>query len=213
MTTRRARWVRKRARRRLVAWTRNYAVTDAWQLLGWSPSTTTTSTRPRRPRQRRAGAGPDLAGQPAHQGAAYGLGVRGKWRAFEVGAGRAVRQGQQRLRPQCDVPPRGPAAQIDTTRTTVRMFGQYAVQKNLSVRLDVIYDRFRPTTGPTNFTYADGTTASEPQHQQHLPGPVAHLPHVVSARSRQAAELAPLAWRQGPHGPPTSSSLKVPFAA
>jgi predicted porin len=43
----------------------------------------------------------------------------------------------------------------------VRMFGQYAVQKNMSVRLDLIYDRFHTTDWTyTNFVYADGTTGA-----------------------------------------------------
>ena len=61
------------------------------------------------------------------------------------------------------VPPAALLPQIETTRTTLRMFGTYAMQKNLSVRLDLIYDRYHSNDWTyTNFTYADGTTAANP---------------------------------------------------
>ena len=52
---------------------------------------------------------------------------------------------------------------IDTKRTTLRLFGQYALQKNLSLRLDLIHDRFKTNDWTyTGWTYTDGSTAVNP---------------------------------------------------
>ena len=53
--------------------------------------------------------------------------------------------------------------EIQTKRSTLRLFGQYAVQKNLSVRVDAVYDRFRTSDWTfTDWIYDDGTTAVNP---------------------------------------------------
>jgi MtrB/PioB family decaheme-associated outer membrane protein len=143
----------------------NYAVSDGWQLLGWfsyddnhiDQTTQTSANGAQIPAQ-------TWQARLKTEGAAYGLGVRGKVaRAFEVGADVQYGKDINTYAVNATVPPAALLPKIDTTRTTVRMFGQYAVQKNLTVRMDVIYDRFNSNDWTySNFTYADGTTARNP---------------------------------------------------
>jgi MtrB/PioB family decaheme-associated outer membrane protein len=141
----------------------NYTVNEAWQILGWisfddnhiDQSTQTGANGTLIPAQ-------TWQARLRTRGEAYGLGVRGKvTRAIEIGADVQYGADTNTYNLNAVLPPAALLPNIDTRRTTVRMFGQYAVQKNMSVRLDLIYDRFHTTDWTyTNFVYADGTTGA-----------------------------------------------------
>jgi MtrB/PioB family decaheme-associated outer membrane protein len=143
----------------------NYAVNDAWQILGWfsydenriDQTTQTSANGAQIPAQ-------TWQARLKTEGAAYGLGVRGKLSpTINVGADVQYGRDFNNYDMNAIVPPAALLPQIETTRTTLRMFGTYAMQKNLSVRLDLIYDRYHSNDWTyTNFTYADGTTAANP---------------------------------------------------
>lgn len=143
----------------------NYAVTDAWQLLGWmsfddnriDQATQTGNNGTQVPAQ-------TWQAQLRNKGQAYGLGVRGKpMSALEVGADVQYGYDSNAYNLNAVLPPAALLPEIITKRTTMRLFGQYAVQKNLSVRLDVVYDRFKTNDWTwTNWVYNEGTTATNP---------------------------------------------------
>ena len=102
-----------------------------------------------------------------NKGQAYGLGVRGKpTGVLDVGADLQYGKDSNDYNLNAVLPPAALLPDIDTKRTTVRLYGQYAMQKNLSVRLDVIHDRFKTNDWTwTNWVYNDGSTARNPNTQ------------------------------------------------
>jgi len=142
----------------------NYTVTDAWQLVGWASfddnkidQTTQSGASALVPAQ-------VWKANLRNKGVAYGLGVRGQATSLlEVGAD--VQWGRDSNVHALDaiIPPEAVLPDIHTRRTTLRMYSQYTLKKNLSLRFDLIHDRFRTNDWTyTNFTYADGTTAGNP---------------------------------------------------
>jgi MtrB/PioB family decaheme-associated outer membrane protein len=143
----------------------NYAVTDAWQLLGWisfddnqiDQTTQTGANGTQVPAQ-------TWKAHLRNKGQAYGLGVRGKpTGALEVGADVQYGNDSNAYNLNAVLPTAALLPDINTKRTTMRLYGQYTVQKNLSVRLDLVYDRFKTSDWTwTNWVYSDGTTATNP---------------------------------------------------
>lgn len=143
----------------------NYAVTDAWQLLGWmsfddnriDQATQTGANGTQIPAQ-------TWQAQLRNKGQAYGVGVRGKpTGAIDVGADWQYGRDSNAYNLNAVLPPAALLPDITTRRSTMRLYGQYAVQKNLSVRLDVVYDRFKTSDWTwTNWVYNDGSTATNP---------------------------------------------------
>ena len=148
-----------------IALDANYAVTDAWQLLGWM-----SFDDNRIDQATQTGANGTLVPAQTWQahlrnkGQAYGLGARGKpMSKLDVGADVQYGKDSNAYNLIAVLPPAALLPDIDTKRTTLRLFGQYAMQKNLSVRLDVIHDRFKTSDWTwTNWVYADGSTARNP---------------------------------------------------
>jgi MtrB/PioB family decaheme-associated outer membrane protein len=143
----------------------NYTVSDAWQVLGWASyddnridqSTISGANGTLVPAQ-------TWASRLRNKGYAWGLGVRGKPKdKVEFGADLQYGRDKNIYDMQAVLPPQAFLPEIQTKRTTLRLFGQYAVQKNLAVRLDAVYDRFRTSDWTfTDFIYNDGSTAVNP---------------------------------------------------
>jgi MtrB/PioB family decaheme-associated outer membrane protein len=143
----------------------NYAVNEAWQLLGWmsfddnriDQSTQTGANGAQVPAQ-------TWKANLRNKGQAYGVGVRGKpTGALEVGADVQYGNDSNAYNLNAVLPTAALLPDINTKRTTMRLYGQYTVQKNLSVRLDLVYDRFKTSDWTwTNWVYSDGTTATNP---------------------------------------------------
>jgi hypothetical protein len=56
---------------------------------------------------------------------------------------------------------------ISTRRTTLKLFGQYALQSNLAVRVDFAHDRYHTNDWTwTDWAYADGTTVTQTPRTQ-----------------------------------------------
>jgi MtrB/PioB family decaheme-associated outer membrane protein len=143
----------------------NYVLNDAWQLLGWmsfddnrmDQSTQTGANGAQVPAQ-------TWQANLRNKGQAVGLGVRGKpTGALEVGADVQYGRDSNAYNLNAVLPPAALLPEINTNRTTMRLHGQYTIQKNLSVRLDLVYDRFKTNDWTwTNWVYSDGTTATNP---------------------------------------------------
>jgi MtrB/PioB family decaheme-associated outer membrane protein len=143
----------------------NYAVNEAWQLLGWmsfddnriDQSTQTGANGAQVPAQ-------TWKANLRNKGQAYGVGVRGKpTGALEVGADVQYGRDSNAYNLNAVLPPAALLPESNTNRTTMRLHGQYTIQKNLSVRLDLVYDRFKTNDWTwTNWVYSDGGTATNP---------------------------------------------------
>lgn len=142
----------------------SYAFSDAWQANAWVSKNETIANRASR-------ASPTLfwASRLVNDAKSFGLGLRGKPSAkLEIGADLSHSEIEDVFQQQT-VSGTGTIASLPgfyTRQSTVKLFGTYAVQKNASVRLDYIYDRYSSNDWTwSQWTYSDGTTLSQQPRQ------------------------------------------------
>lgn len=103
-----------------------------------------------------------------NRGEALGLGLRGrpspKW---DVGADLQYAVDRNRYQLTANAPAAAALPDIKSSRSTVKLFGSYALQKQLALRLELSHDRFRTDDWTWNgWTYADGTTVTLPGREK-----------------------------------------------
>lgn len=141
-----------------------YTVTDDWQAVAW---VSRDDTRIRQ--STNTGANGVLVAAQTWQarlrsaGEALGLGIRGKPMAkLDVGADLQFARDTNEYRVSAVVPDAVLLPDISTRRSTTKLFGQYAVQQNLAVRVEWVHDRFRTDDWTwTDWVYADNTTVRQ----------------------------------------------------
>ena len=143
----------------------NYTLSDAWQLYGFASyddnkinqSTQSSANGTLIPAQ-------NWKAHLRNKGLAYGLGVRGQpMSKLELGADVQWGRDTNVHGLEAIVPPEALLPDIHSQRTTLRFYSNYTLQKNLTLRFDLIYDRFKTNDWTwTNFTYVDGTTVNNP---------------------------------------------------
>jgi MtrB/PioB family decaheme-associated outer membrane protein len=145
-----------------------YGFSEAWRATAWISRDGARLDQVTCQNASVAGACPGTLANPAwaarleNVGVALGLGLRGRTRrGLEIGADvqyardRAIFD--QKARTPGAVVGQVPASRY--TRTAVRLYGRYAVRKNLGVRLSVVRERFSVDdyAWGESFSYSDGT--------------------------------------------------------
>jgi len=151
----------------------NYALSDVWQLVGWmsfddskmNQTTQTAANGAVIPLQ-------NWEAQLRNKGEAFGLGVRGRINEkINLGADLQYANDSNVYNLNAVIPASALLPEINTRRTTLRLFGEYTLQKNLSLRLDLIHDQFKTNDWTwSGFVYTDGTTAINPNTSSTLVG-------------------------------------------
>jgi len=111
--------------------------------------------------------------QLRNRGEAAGIGVRGKpGGKFEIGADLQYARDTNAYNLVATLPAAAVLPNIVTTRSALRLFGQFALQPNLALRVDLGLDRYRTNDWTwTGWTYADGTTVrQEPRGKANFVG-------------------------------------------
>jgi MtrB/PioB family decaheme-associated outer membrane protein len=150
-----------------------YSVSEDWQALAWVSSDDTHINQA-------TNTGANVAGGVVAQpwearlrsgGEAVGLGLRGKPSGkLEIGADLQLVRDKNEYNVQgatAALPAAVLLPDISTRRTTLKLFGQYALQSNLAVRVDFAHDRYHTNDWTwTDWAYADGTTVTQTPRTQ-----------------------------------------------
>lgn len=145
---------------RLYALDGTYTVSDNWQVSAWF---TRDDTRVKQSTLTGANGTTVLAQEWQSnlrmQGDSAGLSVRGKPSGqLEIGADLQFGRDTNHYGLVANLPAAAALPSIVTRRTVIRLFGQYAVQRNFGLRLDLISDRARTNDWTwSDWQYADGT--------------------------------------------------------
>ncbi|MDN3922443.1 MtrB/PioB family decaheme-associated outer membrane protein [Roseateles violae] len=144
----------------------NYQLNENWQLLGWISNDDSKLNQTTRSNSANGTLVPvqNWEARMRNKGEAYGLGLRGKiGSAFDLGADLQYAKDTNVYQLNAVMPPEALLPDIGTKHTTARLFGQYAVKKNLSVRMDLGYDRFNTNDWTwAGWRFTDGTTVVNP---------------------------------------------------
>ena len=145
-----------------------YAVTSEWQAYGWMSFNDIKAEQVTCETASGTGVCPNNAADPVWQaslrnkGDAAGLGMRGKVGSnLELNANLRFSKdrgefGQSPL--PVPNPVGTPLPNIEYNRTTLQLYGRYALMKNAGVRVQYIYDRFKTNDFTwTSWVYTDGT--------------------------------------------------------
>ena len=133
----------------------SYSFSDAWQGNAWYSRNTI------RVEQATSSGATTAAANIANTSNSFGVGARGQLNPrIEIGADLQYSDIEDQFNVAAIA---GPAAvssipDINTRLTTLQLFAKYAVQKNLGVRVNYIYDRWKSDEWTwSNFVYTDGT--------------------------------------------------------
>jgi MtrB/PioB family decaheme-associated outer membrane protein len=145
----------------------SYTLSDDWQLTAWASNDETRM-------QQSTLSGANGTAVPAQtwtaqllsRGEAAGLGLRGKPTAgIEIGADLQLARDKNAYNLAATLPTAALLPSINHTRSTLRLFGQYALKPNLALRVDLGLDRSTSDDWTwTGWTYADGTTVRQEPH-------------------------------------------------
>lgn len=148
-----------------------YTFTDAWQATAWVSQ---NNTEVEQATQVTAPTGQFWSAKLRNLGEAVGLGIRGKPKGWlQVGAD--LQHSHDRGEYRIDaVMPAGVTAPPDSNYrlTRLKLFADYAIQKNAGVRMDYAYERWATDDWTwTNWTYSDGTRLrQDPKQTVHFIG-------------------------------------------
>jgi len=140
-----------------------YSFNDDWQLSGWVSKNDTVAHR-----AARVSAAQPWASSLLNLGQAAGLGLRGKpYSKVEFGADLSYSEIMDKFEQRAlagAAPDRLPS--FYTRQASLKLFGTYALQKNASIRLDYVFDRYRTNDWSwATWTYTDGTQLTQRTHQ------------------------------------------------
>jgi len=141
----------------------SYAFSDEWQANGWVSKNDTEANR-----ANRISATQPWASTLLNNGKAIGAGLRGKpLEKVEIGADLSHSEITDKFRQWAIAGAAVPSLPSFFTRqTSLKLFGTYALQKNASLRLDYVFDRYRTNDWSwATWTYTDGTYLSQRMHQ------------------------------------------------
>ncbi len=148
-----------------------YVVTEAWQASAWFSRGDTKARQTDCVGASGVGVCPATAASPRWEANlrnvsdAMGFGMKGKPNStFEVGADLQFSKERNEFRQTAAVPAvlGAPLPDVHYDRTTFKLYGKYALQKNAGVRLQYVYDRFKTDDFTwTTWTYTDGTTVRQ----------------------------------------------------
>lgn len=140
-----------------------YALNDDWQAVGWLAS---DDTRVRQSTNTGANA-TQIAAQTwqarlRSAGTALGLGLRGKVAGdIEVGTDLQLQRDRNEDHLVAAMPPEARLPDITTRHTTLKLFGRMPLQRDLTLQVDLVHDRYRSNDWTwTDWVYADGSTVA-----------------------------------------------------
>lgn len=142
----------------------SYAFSEKWQGTAWVSRNDT-----RIEQSSRTSGGQLWVAELRNVGDSFGLGVRGKpYARLDVGAdlhhSDIDDEYRQRARTGAAI---ASLPDVFTRLTSLKLFGQYAIQKNAGLRLDYVYDRFSTNDWSwRTWTYTDGTRLSQDPTQE-----------------------------------------------
>ncbi|MEK6243312.1 MAG: MtrB/PioB family decaheme-associated outer membrane protein [Pseudomonadota bacterium] len=159
----------------------SYAFSEAWQASAWWSRGDTRARQNDCVAASAAGVCPNTVASPLWEANlrnlsdAFGLGLKGKPSgALEIGADLQYSKERNEYRQTASVPPAigTPLPDVHYDRTTLRLYGKYALQKNAGLRLLYVYDRFKTDDFTwTSWVYTDGTTVrQDPLQRVHFIG-------------------------------------------
>lgn len=140
-----------------------YTFSDEWQANAWVSKNDTQANS-----ANRISATNTWTGLVLNNANSFGLGIRGKpFSKLEIGADASHSDINDVFRQTALT---GPAVSslpdYYTRQSTLKLFGTYALQKNASIRLDYIYDRYSSNDWTwSSWVYADGTNLSQRPRQ------------------------------------------------
>lgn len=159
----------------------NYAFSEAWQANAWWSRGDTRARQNDCVAASGIGVCPNTAASPLWEAnlrnlsGALGLGLKGKPSGvLEIGADLQFSKERNEYRQTASVPPAlgTPLPDVHYDRTTLRLHGKYALQKNAGLRLQYVFDRFKTDDFTwTSWAYTDGTTVrQDPVQRVHFIG-------------------------------------------
>ncbi|MEO6909576.1 MAG: MtrB/PioB family decaheme-associated outer membrane protein, partial [Edaphobacter sp.] len=144
-----------------------YAFSEAWQVTAWfSRNETNIDQRSRNPFEKNSREIWSVKLQDI--GTAFGIGLNGRPNdKLEIGANLNYSDIRNRFRQHIQVDPAtNSVPDISFQQGSFRLFTQYALQKNLGLRLDYILDRFKTDEWTWNrWKYTDGTQLNQNTNQ------------------------------------------------
>lgn len=155
-----------------------YAFADTWQATAWVSRNENKTDQAGGPMLANSATPAATAWLAAlrNTGKSFGIGLRGKpYERFDIGFDLShseiideYRIGLLSTGAALATAPRD----VFTRQSRLKLFGTYAIEKNASIRLDYIYDRFHTSdwtwttlTNPTTWTYRDGTQVTQAPKQ------------------------------------------------
>jgi predicted porin len=144
-----------------------YAFSDAWQATVWFSRNETRADQFSRTNPVTAGARP-WAAKLSNLGASFGVGINGRPSSrMEVGADLNYLNITDKYKQRAlGGPAIASLPDISTELSNLRLFVKYAVQKNMGLRLDYIYNCFKTDEWTwASWTYTDGTRLSQNPNQ------------------------------------------------
>lgn len=159
----------------------SYAFSEAWQASAWWSRGDTRARQTDCVAASAVGVCPNTAASPLWEANlrnlsdAIGLGLKGKPSGvLEIGADLQYSKERNEFRQTAAVPAAigTPLPDVHYDRTTLRLYGKYALQKNAGLRLQYVYDRFKTDDFTwTTWVYTDGTTVrQDPLQRVHFIG-------------------------------------------
>jgi MtrB/PioB family decaheme-associated outer membrane protein len=143
----------------------SYAFSDAWQANAWISSNDNSS---KQASAVSANLGQMWGANLSSKTNAYGIGMRGKVSSkLEIGADLSHTDiTDEYLQQAINGTARTSLPEVSTRLTSVKLFGNYTLDKNSSIRVDYVYDRYISNDWTwSTWAYADGTTLTQNPNQ------------------------------------------------
>ncbi|MDP3841476.1 MAG: MtrB/PioB family decaheme-associated outer membrane protein [Oxalobacteraceae bacterium] len=143
----------------------SYAFSEAWQANAWA---SINDNRSKQASAVSANLAQIWAANLSSKTNAYGIGMHGKISSrLQIGADLSHADIKDKYQQQAITgAARTPLPNVSTRLTSVKLFGNYALDKSSSVRLDYVYERYNTNDWTwSNWTYADGTQLSQNPNQ------------------------------------------------